>query len=181
MPPFRVVPPFLSILLLAGCSSRPSELVAPLRMATESSAVAPIVEAPPSDPSRWAAPRLTVISGSWRVSQEGVFPANVADLAVAADQPVDLRWSAHALSKPGVKIVAFRWAVDLADITDETPRADANDLAHWSAWSATEKSVTLAPAAGTRLFHVEVRDGVGILSLVSVRLSADEANPTRPR
>ena len=160
-------------LLLAGCSNAPSE---PKRYAMDPTS-ASAVTAPTPDPDRWENPRLTVVTRGWRSeTRQGIFADAIDHLGVTAGESVELRWIAHATSRPGGKIIGFRWSLDNPDITDETPRLNENDLAHWSPWSATEKSVVLGPFdSGPHRFYVETRDNVGLVTLATVELQVDEA------
>jgi len=160
-------------LLLAGCSNAPVE---PKRYATDPTSAA-AVTAPTPDPDRWEAPRLTVTTRGWRSeTRQGIFGDAIDHLGVIAGEAVDFRWIAHAESRPGGKIIGFRWSLDNPDITDETPRLDENDLAHWSQWSATEKSAIVGPFdSGPHRFYVETRDNVGLVTMVTVELQLDEA------
>ena len=79
-----------------------------------------------------------------------------------AGEAMDVNWSGQP--DRGTSLDGFRWALDIADVTDETPRRNANDLEHWSAWSLTTISTTVGPFPpadakkdGHRLY-IEARD-----------------------
>lgn len=164
---------------LAGCSSKPQEIVGPVLQSTErlaASAPGEIQVRPPLIP-RWESPRITITTDGWkRVQAEGgisLDPSLIYDLAIAEQEPVTFHWSAR--SKTGqAKINAYRWSLDNEDIFDETPRLDDNDLAHWSTWSLAVRSATVGPfgAKAVHYFYVETRDEIGFQSMVTVRVSA---------
>src|SRR6185436_1035002 len=93
-------------------------------------------------------------------------------LELAADTPVIMNWSAVAGSE-GSTIKSFRWALDIQDVTDQTPRIDENtDLSHWSTPSANVTSVRLGPFAGGEVhrLYLEAEDNVGLKSLGIIRM-----------
>jgi hypothetical protein len=92
----------------------------------------------------------------------------------APGSTVPVWWS--ATPSPDATIVAYRWAIDIADIFDETPRVDeATDLRHWSVWSpatvrARVSRLQPAPTSASRRLYIEARDTNGIWSLVAVEI-----------
>ena len=91
------------------------------------------------------------------------------------------RWSADA-SGGCTDIFWYRWSLDIADVTDETPRIDeTTDLQHWSARSLTTTSATVGPftISGTEptvhRFYVDVSDRIGYRSLGIIRINVVEA------
>jgi hypothetical protein len=98
-------------------------------------------------------------------------PACEIPVTVPANVRVTFHWSAQAPF--GVNVVAYRWALDIADVFDETPRLPGHgDLAHWSAWDIATTSATVGPFFGdTRdhRFYIEAKDEVGRMSLGIVR------------
>lgn len=180
-----VLLPVLVVAALAGCSSGPAELAGPSRAVVgtahafvdePSEVLAPPVTHPPLIHSK--PPRIQVWTDDWRgVRDQGISlePEHIHDLVVAAGEPITFHWSARAMTGPA-ESVAYRWSLDIEDITDETPRLDESDLAHWSVWSLTETSATVGPFAagdGTHFFYVEARDDRGFVSLVTIRLITD--------
>lgn len=162
---------------LSGCSRSPREIVAPAqssaRYAVESAPSQ--AQVPPPITDRWRSPRIRIWTDGWRqIQHEGgvsLDPNQVYDLAVPAGQSVTFEWSAPSRGADG--FIAWRWSLDNPDIFDETPRIDANDLAHWSAWSLTETSATVGPFDGApHYFYVMARDQVGFFSMVTVRVQA---------
>lgn len=92
----------------------------------------------------------------------------------AAGVPMVLGWSARA--DAGTFIRGMRWAVDIASLTDETPRDDERtDINRWSRWTTGPSILIegLDPKPGTsssrHLVYVEVEDDIGQLSMVGVR------------
>jgi hypothetical protein len=98
----------------------------------------------------------------------------------SAEVPVDIgaglyttfRWSAVEHTACGDdSVVAYRWALDIEDVSDQTPRTDeATDLTHWSAPSLMTTSATLPPfpltdPPGTHRLYIEAQDHVGVKSL----------------
>jgi hypothetical protein len=196
--PFIVVA-FLMVLIasLEGCSSGPAELAGPSRTVvanapavTDAFVDAPLevldqpVTHPPFAHSKY--PRLRVWTDTWRgVRDQGISlePDHIHDLAIPAGEAVTFYWEARVGSGPW-EIIGYRWSLDNPDISDETPRIDDSDLAHWSAWSASETSATVGPfeAGGAHDFQVETRDERGLVSLVTVRVFTDDGAglvPTR--
>jgi hypothetical protein len=85
-----------------------------------------------------------------------------------AGQPLTVNW--YAEPPAGSIVQGYRWALDIGDIHDETPRSEPNDVAHWSRWDGVKQSVTLnpgliPPASGTRRLFVEAVDVNGLMSL----------------
>jgi hypothetical protein len=101
-----------------------------------------------------------------------------AEITLRAGTTTTVNW--QAVPDVGRQIDGFRWAVDLESLSDESPRKNAKDLAHWSDWSLVTTSATIGPfPAGDankapHLFYVEARDNLGGINLVavSIRVSA---------
>lgn len=177
---------------LAGCSNRPAEVLGPSPSSTgdvETGNATAAVQEPPLPPiSGWEAPRIRLwTDGGFRRTQDegGVSLAEdrIWDLIVPAGQPVTFEWSARSMNGRA-KVTGYRWALDLVDITDETPRSDPGDLAHWSQWSLEERSATVGPFAdstGPHFFYVEARDRLGFFSLVTVRIRVAETGTVERR
>ena len=177
---------------LAGCSKRPHEVLGPTGTSAEHVAASErslVLAPPPPDIHRWEAPRISVWTDGWRRVQRegGVFltPDRIYDLDIPEQQPVTFHWSAKPRTGRG-EIIGYRWAVDMTDITDETPRSGPDDVNHWSAWSTEESSVTLGPFAAdpssvvSHYFFVEARDNVGFFSLFTIRLRVGAASEDLP-
>ncbi|HKQ57423.1 MAG TPA: hypothetical protein VJY35_06110 [Candidatus Eisenbacteria bacterium] len=98
-------------------------------------------------------------------------------LEVPADQRVTFNWFADP--PQGADIRRYRWAMDLVDLSDETPRTnELTDWCHWSAWSRNTTSATVGPfvdehgnyltwcgQAEFHHFYIEAEDNNGLTSL----------------
>jgi len=146
-----------------------------------------VLLAPPGPLDRWEAPRIRVSTDGWsreqKVGDVSLAPEAIWDLDLPADQSVTFEWSARPKSRasspprcdtcPKGEITGYRWALDIEDLTDETPRDDEDtDLAHWSTWSLDVISTTIGPfeVGDEHVLSVEARDSKGFLSLVTLRL-----------
>ena len=159
----------VALTILGGCSNDP---VAPGSAAALALSTGTLARPNPLD--KWRPPKLQVSTDTWKGFQvAGVTfdPATFATLPIAPEQPVTFHWSARPKSG-NVDLAGFRWALDIADPLDETPRGSSGDVTHWSAWSATETSATVGPfdASAKHFFYVEVRDALGFVTLAVVRL-----------
>ena len=175
------------LVVLAGCSNRSSEQLTGPSLSSEFSRVEPGL--PPIEQSN--PPRIRVWNDDgFRVQQKTGGVSLAPDRIYSVDFPeqefVTFYWTAI----PAGQAVATRWAVDIQDITDETPRFGPGDISHWSAWSATEASATLGmydASSDTSVIHhlyIEARNKVGLISLVAIRLrvvSATDPVITRAR
>jgi hypothetical protein len=172
---------FVVLTCLATFAGRSSsiqahEIVGPSARTDTQRAVSGELLAPPGPLDHWESPRIRISTDGWkRMQKEGgvsLEPSAIWDLEVSEQQAVAFVWSARPKSGQG-EISGYRWALDIEDITDETPRADDDDLAHWSAWSLDETSATVGPFAASqdpRFFYVEARDTKGFVSLVTIRM-----------
>jgi hypothetical protein len=179
----------VSLVALSGCSSQPQQLVGPSQSSSELVAT--------SDPSRvqaglppidqWKYPRIRVwTDDGWRQYQKeggvSLEPSRIYDLEVPELQTVTFHWA----TQPGGHGLGTRWAVDMVDILDETSRSGPDDFAHWSTWSASEASATVGPfvtgpdSVAFHFFYVEVRDNLGFISLLTVRLRVFPASAELP-
>jgi hypothetical protein len=103
-------------------------------------------------------------------------PSRYIRIEVPADELIHMNWSATA--NAGYAIRRHRWAVDITDLTDETPRSDQNsDLQHWSNWGFNVTRATFgpfSPSTGTsemHRFYLEVEDNAGLRSLGVVEMA----------
>ena len=160
---------------LAGCGNQPS-IFSP-----NHAQFAPRLEAQPVDtdtrPGLYDPPLLTLYNSDFRYTDRtggySLDPATWIELDLAAGETFTVNWTAKT---PGpTRVRAYRWTLDIADITDETPRIDeATDLSHWSQRSATTKSATVGPfGAGEHLLYVEVENSMGVRSLATVHLTVE--------
>ncbi len=97
-------------------------------------------------------------------------PTHGVPVSVPWNQALNVQWSARPA--PGTVVQAFRWAMDIASLDDETPRSSQTDYVHWSAWNGLETSALVGPfldaASGgpqQHEFYVEARDDNGSVSL----------------
>ena len=102
--------------------------------------------------------------------------AHTVPLEWPAGQPVTVNWFAEPIS--GADIRWYRWALDMPDLSDETPRVTENtELYRWSQRSLTTTSATFGPFTPpprrlqTHLLYIEVEDTNGLRSLGIVNLT----------
>jgi flagellar hook capping protein FlgD len=112
-----------------------------------------------------------------------VCPSTEVPTQVRAGQHLNYRWSADAGYDCGsLRIRWYRWALDIADVFDETPRIDeATDLAHWSVKSPDATSASLGPFGPGEVhrLYIEASDDIGLLSLGIVRIEVLPPAPLR--
>lgn len=122
-------------------------------------------------------PRMTVYNSYFRRTLSGgvsLAPSRVIPLEIPSGSNVTFFWFGEPST--GAQMGGYRWALDLEDLTDETPRRDDSDVRRWSAWSLEETSATIGPFAGTpgsdeiHRLYVMGRDDVGFPSLFTVEL-----------
>lgn len=163
----------VSLSILSGCSSPSRELVGPASQNLAAAEPA-LALAPPPLIERWKSPRISVWTDGWRRNQVqggvSLEPGSINDFEIPEQQAVTFHWSARPKSAQG-EILGSRWAVDLADILDETPRSGPDDVSQWSTWSLEETSASVGPfASGNHDLYVQARDNLGFVSMVTVRL-----------
>jgi hypothetical protein len=95
-------------------------------------------------------------------------------IEVPCGTPTQINW--FAIPDQGSEIRRFRWAVDIEDLTDNTPRTNENtDLKHWSQWglSNTSARVPAFPCGNDSgwTLYVEAEDINGLVSLGMVAAS----------
>ncbi len=176
------------IVLAAGCAKDAERVLAPTQAsgpAANDSRLgrAHSAEQIPCDPT-YQGPVLTLFgpgleyhypTGGYCPCPESEVPIDVAER-----QAVTFGWSADA-SSGCTQIRAYRWALDIADVTDETPRVDERtDLRHWSAWSlvasATVGPFTISPGGpDVHRLYVDAKDGIGYRSLGIIRINVFQA------
>lgn len=165
------------LMSLTGCGDQPSVLAPRVSIAPEITAQSSDIslDSKPSGNPGW-----TLYNSDFRVTnRDGGYstdPATWVQLDVVAGAPFTVNWVGRF--RGGVHLHAYRWTLDIADLSDETPRIDeATDLAHWSAPSATTTSATVGPfAAGEQHFlYVEVTDTNGFKSLATLNLHVVES------
>jgi len=154
-----------ALLLAGGCGIQPTRITATHPDATPSVA---------TQPEGLAGPILCFQNASldfcYPTPGYCPCPATEVPYAIAPGQAVTMNW--HADPQPGTEIFWYRWALDIADVEDETPRVnEATDLAHWSVRSLAATSATLGPwnDGETHRLYVDVDDTQGLRSLGIVR------------
>jgi hypothetical protein len=125
-------------------------------------------------------PRITLFNESFTYTYySGGYPSDLTQwyvrVEVPARKPITFNWYGEPLE--GSVVTGYRWAMDIADPQDQTPRSGPDDWSHWSDWSAATTSATVGPFAArglkreTHLFYVEARDNLGWLSIGVVRFT----------
>lgn len=79
-----------------------------------------------------------------------------------------------AVANLGASVIAYRWALDIADVFDDTPRIDeATDLTHWSAPSLETVSATVGHfgPGESHVLYVDAKDSNGLKSLAMVHIT----------
>ena len=102
--------------------------------------------------------------------------SRIYTLEFPADKPIQMNW--FAVADVGAIVTGYRWAVDIEgqDISNETPRRDDGDFAHWSNYSLSEVTTVIGGFPGsdegtiTHFFYLEARDNLGFVSLFTIRL-----------
>lgn len=115
-------------------------------------------------------------SGGYCVCPEAEIPYQVS-----AGSMVTMNW--HAEPQPGTMIHSYRWALDIDDVADETPRIDEQtDLSHWSMRSLDATSAQLGPWSSGEVhrLYVDVGDDQGLRSLGIVRFEVVDAGNRPP-
>lgn len=130
-------------------------------------------------PEGQGGPLLTLFNSSFFYAYaQGVYstdPRFQVPVQVAASTPVTMNWTAVIPAASGATLNSFRWALDIADVFDPTPRSDENtDFAHWSTPSLATTSATVGPfgPGETHLLYVEATDSNGLKSLGIVRITS---------
>jgi len=71
-------------------------------------------------------------------------PSRVVDVQVPGGIPLTFNWSAEPF--PESLMRSYRWSVDIADLSDQTPRVnEETDWAHWSSPSLLVTSARIGP------------------------------------
>src|SRR5262249_18270622 len=79
-------------------------------------------------------------------------------LEIPARRPVRFNWLAEASQGSAMK--QYRWAMDIQNLDDQTPREDeATDLKHWSQWGLQNTAATVGPffSDTTPFFYIEAQ------------------------
>ena len=170
------------LMLSAGCGEHRSVLGptdGPLaKLTAERAAVTPgsTIAGPPALSFYNSDFRYTYPSGGYSTDPQYQVP-----IVVTAGEPVTVNWFARP--RGGAQIRAYRWALDIADVLDETPRVnEATDPAPRSRFDPATRSGTVGPfATGEQhLLYVDVVDSNGFRSLGMVRMQVAETDPEHP-
>jgi hypothetical protein len=138
------------------------------------------------------APGLTVFNAYFSRSQgtTGSFDLSenrVVRLEVPEADPVPFFWEARAVA--GTVISGYRWALDIEDVFNETPREQDSQTDRWSSWSTSELGATVGPfyveadtdyttdpptisIRDTHRLYIEARDNVGTISIMIIEVRA---------
>jgi hypothetical protein len=132
-------------------------------------------------------PRITMYNETfyYQYPTGGFFPDPAHEVLVqhpATPPRATFNW--FATPALGYDINAYRWVLDPADLTDETPRINEKlDTSHWSTWSLQTTSATVifrqAALNTDHLFYIEARDNLGNISLGIIRLRFVRVRPNR--
>jgi hypothetical protein len=118
----------------------------------------------------------------YRYPSGGYCPCQSAEVPVEIPErrPTTFGWSAQAFTACDTDSVAwYRWALDIDDVTDQTPRTnEQTDLRHWSTPSPETRSAPLPPfvlanppAPELHRLTIEAQDKVGVRSLGIIRIT----------
>ena len=110
----------------------------------------------------------TYVSGGYNTD-----PSRYINIEVPARQVVHFNWGAEAPN--GSRMKQYRWALDISNLDDQTPRTDERtDTAHWSQWGLSNVSAAVGPflVDKTHIFFIEAEDvnGLKSLGIVSFRV-----------
>uniref|UniRef100_A0A832I3D8 Fibronectin type III domain-containing protein n=1 Tax=Eiseniibacteriota bacterium TaxID=2212470 RepID=A0A832I3D8_UNCEI len=131
-------------------------------------------------------PRITMFNDFFQYtypqgSYEPLNPARWVNLEVPANQPITFNWFAEATD--GSAMRSYRWAVDILDLTDETPRQSLDDISRWSSKDLGTTSATIGPYAGSdtiKTFYLEAEDINGLVSLGIIKFKVIQATFEKP-
>jgi hypothetical protein len=108
-------------------------------------------------------------------------PSREVFIEVPAGNRVNFNWFATPSS--GSDIVSYRWALDIADVDDNTPRSDeVLDVHRWSQPALTLQSAVVGPFAGgeEHRLYIEATDSNGLRSLGIVRFATVRGSLEKP-
>jgi hypothetical protein len=93
-------------------------------------------------------------------------PTRAFSFEVSADQTLTFNWS--ATPSGGAEMRRYRWALDLQDLSDNTPRDSQSDWYHWSDYGLLTTSASVGPFRTNAEVHqlfIEAEDTNGLRSL----------------
>lgn len=105
---------------------------------------------------------------------QGPFVGDELSRALQVPAGTSIRIAFYATPTTGHTIAGYRWALNIEDPSDETPRSsESDDLAHWSRWSPFASPLELGPFEGGSIqaLYIEATDDDGRRSLAMLRLS----------
>ena len=115
-------------------------------------------------------PIITVFNEFFNYTYAGgaynVDPSRYINLEVPAFQPIRFFWGADAPNGSAMK--QYRWAMDISNLDDQTPREDERkDTKHWSQAGLTNTFAQVGPFTSdtTHIFYIEAEDVNGLKSL----------------
>ena len=130
-------------------------------------------------------PLLTIFNSiftyTYKTAAYSILPQYQIPLEVGAGQPIPFYWTSEA--GPGATVKGYRWALDISDPSDETPRdPPATDFRHWSDQALGNTQALVGPFGGgeNHLFYVESEDNNGLKSLGIVNLTAVLSTLSKP-
>jgi len=97
-------------------------------------------------------------------------PSREVFIEVPANSRVSFNWFANSVG--GSEVSLYRWALDIPDVADNTPREDEErDVNRWSTPSLLTTQATVGPFSGgeEHRFYIEAVDNNGLRSLGIVR------------
>jgi hypothetical protein len=100
---------------------------------------------------------------------------------VPEGETVNFNW--YATPPPGTDMQSYRWALDITDVGDNSPRADEGaDLSHWSQASLLSQSAVVGPFTGgsEHRFYIEALDNTGLRSLGIARFQVVRSTLENP-
>lgn len=129
-------------------------------------------------------PRLTLFNETFFFSYSSGGYSTDPRREVFIEVPVGDRVTFNWFGTPpdGASIDNYRWALDIPDVGDNTPRADEGaDTQRWSTPSVLAQSATVGPftSGQENRFYVEAIDSNGLRSLGIVRFQVVEASLER--
>jgi hypothetical protein len=110
-----------------------------------------------------------------------VDPQREVFIEVPSDEYVTFNWFAD--TSPGADMESYRWALDIPDVSDNTPRDDeVTDVTKWSAASLLTQKATVGPFAesGEHRFYIEAKDNNNLSSLGIVRFQVVKSSFEKP-
>jgi hypothetical protein len=120
-------------------------------------------------------PKITAFSEffsyTWRSSYCATCPFNEFLLEMPAGKKSTISWTAEPAAG-GADMQSYRWAIDIEDVADDTPRSDVDDVRHWSSPSLNNTTITIGPYAGSQehRLYIEAADNLGLKSLAVIRI-----------